>query len=735
VPRSASRILAVLLLLGALGVGGVHPRPAGLDPSADQELRDLYGIFEMELGNNPIGNIYAGMGNRFQIDGLAYNHIFLALDACDRLRATLEASEFAAREASARRQLEAAQRHFQAVLENLTWPRYRLELRDTGLDLAGPAKLDLYAGIPRPVLLTVRNATARARSIEVRAEGLIQPAKLEVLAGATRHVLGMVDRAQPGAGTIHLVAVASPERLDRRLPLEAAATGVLEVKLADGGANGAPTAARVRITTLGGHYLPPERATYGLILKMFGTEHDQVARRWFYADGGFRVRAPVGRVKISIRKGLEHRSVETELEVPDAGTTRKTLTLERWIDMRRRGWHPADVHMHFLDPPTVRFEMTAEDVAVSNVLVMNQRGAITARQYFTGALDPISDARRLIYYNEEFRNEQLGHLVLLNLKRVVEPISTGRIGSAAPQFYRTAHFNLLDEPVVNHGDAGSPDRLLIDAMRETHRQGGLVNWAHLRHELEFPLDAALGELDTVDILTDTVLPDALTSWYHMLNCGLRLGATAGTDRDAPHIPIGHQRVYTRHDGPFSYAQWIDAIRKGASFVTNGPMVGLTVDGLGPGEEHVLSGPRRLRVEAWAESQIPFRTLDVVVNGEIARSAAAIDGGRRARLAFELPVSGPAWIAARALGDKHPEIMYYPHPEWSQPVGAHTSPVYVKYRDERLGVPASARVLLERLRKLETWARDEAYFGDERRKQEALETIARGMEIYRRIAER
>ena len=466
---------------------------------------------------------------------------------------------------------------------------------------------------------------------------------------------------------------------------------------------------------------------------MFGPEHDQIANRWFYADGKFRVRAPAGRVKVAIRKGLEFRSVDALVDVPAGGASTRTFALERWSDMARRGWHSADVHLHYFDPPSVRFEMAAEDVAVCNILVMNHRGAITARQYFTGALDAISDAGHLVYYNEEFRNGPLGHLGLLNLKRLVEPISTGSLGSPHPQFFRGAHFEALETGNSRIGDPASPDRLLVDAMRETHRQGGLVNWAHLRDELEFALDAALGQLDTVDILTDTEMPQTLTFWYSLLNCGFRIPATGGTDRAEAHIPIGHQRVYARLDPPFSYAQWIEAIRKGATFVTNAPMVELTVDGAGPGGEIMLDAPRALRVRAVAESQLPFTTLDVVVNGEVVRSEPAA-GGRRARVEFDLPVRGSVWIAARALGARHPEIMYYPHPGWSHPVVGHTSPVYVRYRNEPLAVAASARFLLERVRKLEAWVRDEAYFGDEARRREALAATAQGIEFYRRLAE-
>jgi hypothetical protein len=271
-------------------------------------------------------------------------------------------------------------------------------------------------------------------------------------------------------------------------------------------------------------------------------------------------------------------------------------------------------------------------------------------------------------------------------------------------------------------------------MRETHRQGGLVNWAHLRDELEFALDAALGELDTVDILTDTEIPQTLTFWYHLLNCGFRLPITAGSDRSPPHIPIGHQRVYTRIAPPLSYDRWIEAIRRGASFVTNGPMLDLTVDGAAPGAELDVPAQRAVRIRAQAESQLPFEHLEIVVNGRVVRSVASVSSGRRAKLELDLPVKGPAWIAARALGDRHPELMFYPRPDWSHPVAAHTSPVWIR-SDERLVLGESAEFMLQRVLKLGAWARDQAYFGDEEHRRDALATIQRGIDFYRQIARR
>ena len=514
------------------------------------------------------------------------------------------------------------------------------------------------------------------------------------------------------------------------LEFEACKTGILEGVLVEESGRDLPIA-RVRVTDSQGVYYPPETHRYGLILKLHGPEYGQTAERWFYKEGKFRVRAPTGKVQVAIRRALEYRSIDQEVDILPGRTVRKEFELTRWIDMEKRGWYSGDVHIHFLEPKSVLFEMAAEDLHVAEVLVLKHHDSLTGREYFTGALDPVSNERHLVYYNEEFRSSPLGHVGLLNLKRLVEPISTGAIGASRRQFYRFSYF-APDQP-PSRASQVSPDRLLIEAMRETHEQEGLVNWAHLRRELEFALDAALGELDAVDILANTRVKEAQRSWYHLLNCGFRLPATAGTDREGPSVPVGHQRTYVRLEGAFTYENWIQGIRKGSTFVTNGPMVLLRVDGAPPGTELKFSHPGRVRVQAEAISQLPFQHLEIVVNGEVIRKVQADGEGRNARIDFEQPVGESLWIAARCIGTRHPEIMYYPHSRWSHPVFAHTSPVYVQYQDKRIEKAESARYLLEFMQRLESWAREKAYFENDEKKKETLSTLRRGMDFYRRIA--
>ncbi|HEU4893436.1 MAG TPA: hypothetical protein VFT47_17900, partial [Vicinamibacterales bacterium] len=46
------------------------------------------------------------------------------------------------------------------------------------------------------------------------------------------------------------------------------------------------------------------------------------------------------------------------------------------------------------------------------------------RELFRGEPDPVSSARHVVYWNEKFRATLWGHMTLLNLRRLVEPINS-----------------------------------------------------------------------------------------------------------------------------------------------------------------------------------------------------------------------------------------------------------------------------------------------------------------------
>lgn len=108
---------------------------------------------------------------------------------------------------------------------------------------------------------------------------------------------------------------------------------------------------------------------------------------------------------------------------------------------------------------------------------------------------------------------------------------------------------------------------------------------------ELVADAALGLVDSLDLLGLNDAEGTAVLYHHLLNCGLRLAATAGTDvwlsfsrGSLISNPPGWARVYADLRGArLSVAAFQEAIRAGRTMATTGPWLELAVDGRGPGD--------------------------------------------------------------------------------------------------------------------------------------------------------
>ena len=159
----------------------------------------------------------------------------------------------------------------------------------------------------------------------------------------------------------------------------------------------------------------------------------------------------------------------------------------------------------------------------------------------------------------------------------------------------------------------------------------------------------------------------------MLNAGIRLPASTGSDW----FICSANRVYAYTGTEFEYPGWLDALKNGRTFITNGPALSLEVDGQGPGAEVSTTPGGTLSVLATWQSHRPIAQAEIVFNGRIVGHESYPDGSTNGRLEIDLPVSTDGWIAARLAG-AHRDSFH-------QPVFAHTSPVYV-----HAGVASSER---------------------------------------------
>ena len=465
----------------------------------------------------------------------------------------------------------------------------------------------------------------------------------------------------------------------------------------------------------GGHHAP--HGSLFRVLKDYGH---------FYCDGETSLQLPAGRYTMRVLHGPEFRTDYREFEIEADKTLDLTVDVERWTNQPERGWHSGENHIHanygygewYNTPESMLQQSSGEDIGVSNFMVANSDGdGIFDRRFFRGRTDAKSTDGHILYWNQEFRSTIWGHMTLVNLSQLVEPIMTGFKGTTNPH----------DIPTNS------------DIARRAHLQNGLVNYTHVAQRPDdpyqnpytgkaIPIDVALGNIDSLDL--NASYAGTVPLWYRLLNCGFRLTASAGTDcflnRIRSRLP-GGDRVYVKLDGPLTYEKWIAGLRAGRSFVTNGPMLELTVDVKDIGETIRLSGPGSVHVKASATTQFPFERLELIHDGEVVFTSSP--NGNRLAAAIDQPVQikRSGWLAVRASGPGHRD-----HPLGTQ--YAHTSPVYIDVANRPVDAKQDAEYFLKWIDRLHLAVRvRDRIPGDELRRHVEKQLDA-ARDVYRKLAE-
>lgn len=368
---------------------------------------------------------------------------------------------------------------------------------------------------------------------------------------------------------------------------------------------------------------------------------------------------PVGEVLVDVARGFEYQPYRTRIRV-EAGQRELRIVLKRWISMAGAGWYSGDSHVHFLSAQASLVEQMAEDVHVVNVLATQWAHLFTQAAEFSGSPVASPDGRYVTYVSQENRQPMLGHLALWGLREPVLPwCSDG----------------------LSEGDAHAPlDTTLSDWADRCHAQSGTVIVAHVpRPDGETAALVATGRVDGIEMILHH--PEAHRAYYNFLNAGYRIPLVAGTDKMSADVPVGLYRTYAHlGDEEFSFEAWCRAVREGRTFVTSGPMLGLTVDDATVGDTVSVPPGQRLTVTAWAEGNLPVSSLELLRNGAVVARTLARPGDRRIELTTEVTVDDDSWFAVRAGGPEYFDVARH-RDVWTRGIFAHSSPVYVSVGDQ------------------------------------------------------
>lgn len=478
--------------------------------------------------------------------------------------------------------------------------------------------------------------------------------------------------------------------------------------------------ARVYLTGADGLAYAPEKA-----IERIAAEAAEV---YFHAPGSFSVTVPSGLTRIEAIRGPEYEWATQEVVLPPATATEVVLRMSRWSDLGKDGWHSGDSHVHAnyaarshqnITAEDVRLIAEAEDLHVLNLTAANSYDDfIHDEKLFTGGPHPLSSGRHILYWSEEFRGSDLyGHLGFWGLRSLIRPFFTGLAGSESA----------YDYPLNYH------------QAKLAQEQGGAVTYMHPGYlpsfdglsaaggqPKELPADVALGVIDAMDVLSNAYESASVPIYYRLLNCGFHLGVSAGTDtflnvRD--HYIPGGGRVYVQAGNPLRYADWIAAYKAGRSFVTNGPMLQITVNGKGPGERLALPAPGEIRIRARVDTRVPVDRIQVIVNGNPVitrlRTPTEIDE--------VLTIEEPSWIALRATGPWERRIVN------DAQVFAHTTPIYVSLGGRSIQKKADAEYFARWMEQLLAQVSASGRFATGEQREEAFALLRQALEVYRNLA--
>ncbi len=381
------------------------------------------------------------------------------------------------------------------------------------------------------------------------------------------------------------------------------------------------------------------------------------------------VKVPPGKTVIQVQSGFRRKHVRIEREFDVGGLTEVPVRLpDNDLPEEFGRFLSADLHVHMnygghyrSTPATLLAQQEAEDLDVVHNLIVNKEERIPDIGYFSPDPDPAS-SKRILFHAQEYHTSFWGHLGLIHLAKT---------------------FLLPDYAAYRHTGLAGPwphNGVVADT---AHAQGGLVGYVHIADfpidppkekilSYQLPADVAAGKIDYLEVMGFSDHHITAGIWYRLLNLGFRLPAGAGTDAMANYAslrgPVGLVRVFLETNGERSPEALRDALKSGRTFVSNGPLLGLEVDGRNPGATLARAG--KLPVRVAMRSPLPVDHVELVQNGRVLKNFKLM--GDRTRLDWngEMAIQQGGWLLLRAWNDKpDPWVLdLYPY--------ATTSPIYI-----------------------------------------------------------
>ena len=409
-----------------------------------------------------------------------------------------------------------------------------------------------------------------------------------------------------------------------------------------------------------------------------------------YRINGESLSLPHGYYTLKSSGGPEYLPQTTEFNVDGKAPVSLAIQLKRWIDPSQYGWYSGDPHIHAagcshyqkptegVNPEDMIRQIAGEKLNLASVLTWGP-GYYHQKKFFTGQDDKLSSDNQLMHYDLEisgFPSSDSGHLALLGLSDQDYP-GTKR---------------LEDWPTWN-----------VPILQWAKQQGAITGYTHSGWGLqvsdtavpsfqipgfdgiganEFIVDVT--KPNTIDFIAggDTPYVWELSIWYHTLNLGYRTRIAGETD--FPCITddrVGQGRTYVKLDAPLTYRKWIDGLKEGRSYLSDGRAHLMDFKINNQTSDIKLNQTSKVNVtlkSAALLDKVPNKTLqklpydqkpywtierarigdtnevpvELIVNGKSVATKNIPADGQLHDVQFEATIDRSAWVAVRILPAAH-----------------------------------------------------------------------------------
>jgi hypothetical protein len=398
-------------------------------------------------------------------------------------------------------------------------------------------------------------------------------------------------------------------------------------------------------------------------------DHLPSYRDHFCCDGQEVLSLPTGKYTYVIEHGPEYTRSKGSFEIKSGSLTQIKEKLSRIIDMASKGWWSGELHVH-RPAKDIELLMQAEDLHIAPIITWWNKSNKWKNSKIpkTKVVNFDSNYFYELLGGEDERNG--GAFMYFNMTAPVDITKAQREYPSPLHFIEQAKAQpdawidiekpfWWDVPVALAYGYGDSIGLLNNHCWRSRMMDNEA-WGKPRNKKDFPSPRGNGFWSQF-------------IYYHILNSGIRIAPSAGSASGVLGNPVGYNRVYVYTGGEnLNYSRWWENLRKGISFVTNGPLILPNVSGQKPG--HVFKTGKgqkvKLDIKLHLVGNDPVHSIEIVKNGSVERTIPFAEFNKEGRLGV-LQFTKSGWFLIRVTADIPNTFRF-----------ASTAPYYVEIGDEK-----------------------------------------------------